>query len=116
MGQDPGGVFPSNEHRKVLAHLPVPSADYGWTPSQLVERMRPDVDTHFVREDQMLLVLEDLRASGDAEEWVHGRSHQGWRQTVHGHNRLTGPIADEPPPAPASEEPPKRRRLFRKKR
>lgn len=92
---DPAGVLASDDHRRVLAHLSLPSDDYGWSVPALKARMAGDPATEGVE-----AVLGDLVVAGDAEE-VGG----AFRMTEVGFDRLTGPIADEPPPDAKAEGP-----------
>jgi|GEM_PF-6248457 len=98
---DKGGNFDSDVHRRVLGHLSTPKEKVGWTPAALLERMAPDNDTALAGEDELLKVLEELKASGLAVV------HEGnvWQQTKEGFALLTGPIANEPSPAALVEGP-----------
>jgi hypothetical protein len=89
---DPAGIFPTDAHRRVLAHLPVPGDD-PLAVEDLLVRMHTDDPTDFTETDQLLEVLDELGEGGDASE-----SKAGWRQTKAGFGKLTGPIANEPPP------------------
>lgn len=108
---DPGGIFPSDVHRRVLGHLSVPSDSYGWSASQLVDRMRQDASTWFETAEQVQVFLDELEQSGDAHQ-----TSAGWQMTQQGFDRLTGPAVEierEPAPAPP-ESAPKRRSFFRR--
>lgn len=100
---DPGGVFDSDVHRRVLGHLTGPTEKIGYTVQALEARMATDVGTEKVDLSQDVLsgVLDELRAEKLAV------SHKGgiWQQTKTGHERLTGPIADEPAPGAKPEAP-----------
>lgn len=84
---DPGGVFASDAHRHVLAHLDTPGGA-GYSPQALHARL--GVLDH---EDHAHEILADLEADGDAEQ-----AGGIYRQTERGHAKLTGSIANEPPP------------------
>lgn len=110
---DPGGNFPSNVHRRVLGHLSTHLDDYGWSASQLVDRMRQDASTWFEHHEQIQPVLDELEKAGDA---VHHPQH-GWKMTEQGFRKLTGPIQEvehKPGPAVINPPEPKKRRLFRR--
>lgn len=60
---DPGGVFESDTHRRVLAHVPLPSDE----PSALHPlgvRISPDQHHELSHVDELEAVLGDLEASG----------------------------------------------------
>ena len=84
---DPAGVFPSDAHRHVLGHLSLPDEPIGFTAQAVHERLGV-LDS----EDHASLLLEELEADGDAEQ-----ASGVWRMTEQGFEKLTGPIADEPP-------------------
>ncbi len=79
---DPGGVFDSDAHRRVLAHLDIPGGD-PLDEAALYERMAPDVGTDFSDGDELVEVLKDLEADGLA-----GKTKAGWKQTKRGHDAL----------------------------
>jgi hypothetical protein len=98
---DPGGVFLSDEHRRVLAHLPVPEADEGISLDELIARMGPDRQTAFTDSELLHEVVQDLVDEGDAKGTTH------FKMTKGGFERLTGPALTmideegervEPPP------------------
>lgn len=103
---DPGGIFASDTHRRVLAHLSTPDAKVGWSLPALVIRLAPDADTPIPPRDEygfanigagveaLEPILADLKAEGFA------RRHAGdvWQMTKKGFEALTGPIANEPGP------------------
>jgi hypothetical protein len=83
---DPGGVFASDTHRRVLGHLTsdaMPAED-------LLERMRPDVGTELDEQDELDEVLADLEADGHASS-----SASGWKQTKKGLDALNAPVGGE---------------------
>lgn len=86
---DPGGVFESDAHRRVLAHLPLPGDD-PTSVADLLERMLPDGATDFVDENELADVLDDLAASGYA-----GSTKVGWKQTKKGLDALNAPVPEE---------------------
>lgn len=106
MRPDPGGVFASDIHRRVLAHLTTPDQDIGWAPLALVLRVNADPHLPFPPVDgrgladldggvkQITEVLGELKAKGFAVK------HKGnvWQMTQKGFDALTGPIANEPEP------------------
>jgi hypothetical protein len=91
---DPGGQFASDVHRRVLGHLSTPKEKVGWEPEALLARVDPDHGTPITDVDELVAVLEELKAEGLAVE------HKGgvWQQTKAGFDLLTGPIANEPEP------------------
>ena len=89
---DPAGVFPSDAHRRVLAHLPVPGDD-PTAVDALLARMATDGQTDFAEAEDLRDVLEELANAGDATG-----TKAGWRMSKAGFEKLTGPIANEPPP------------------
>lgn len=95
LSNDPAGIFPSNEHRRVLGHLSHPDDNYGWTAEQLVARMGPDPDTDYTHANAIEQVLLELAEAGHAAQ-----GDRGWQMTPDGFAKLTGPIADEPAPTP----------------
>lgn len=89
---DPGGVFPSDVHRRTVGHMPQPDED-PISPAALLMRLNADAGTSIEDELTLAPVLERLAADGHAEA-----AGDCWRQTAKGHADLSGPIADEPPP------------------
>lgn len=90
MDPDPGGIFASDTHRRVLAHLPVPGGD-PTSVEDLAVRVAPDAFTNFDSPDELEDVLLDLEGDGHA-----GNTKAGWKQTKKGADALNGPIANEP--------------------
>lgn len=114
---DPGGVFASDVHRRVLAHLPSPDhldhvaqradsepgfkprlGDAPLTVDGLIARIAPDAFVPFAVPDQhgqaVLDVLEDLEDAGYAETTADG----DWAMTAGGFEALTGPNLTHPDP------------------
>lgn len=96
---DPGGIFESDTHRRVLAHLPQPDdppiAVYNpdvARPSRvsLFHRMIPDAGTDLADQEELESVLADLEASGYAAQ-----ADEGWRQTQAGLDALNAPVPGE---------------------
>lgn len=87
---DPGGVFPSDDHRRVLGHLGTRATE-GYEVGELLERMWPDDSTSFEEERELLEVLEELQADGLATESARG----AWYMTKAGFDAITGPVAEE---------------------
>jgi hypothetical protein len=86
---DPGGVFASDYHRRVAAHLPLPDED-AIGVGDLLERLDSDAYAAFTgsNEGEVRGVLDDLSESGDAN-YLEGAA--GWRLLKAGLDRLTGP-------------------------
>lgn len=85
---DPGNVFASDAHRRVMAHLPNPDDDPVAVEELIAERINSDPHTlgHFDGADEVTEVLKDLEADGHAKELKHG-----WKNTPAGFDALTGP-------------------------
>ena len=95
---DPGGIFDSDTHRRVLGHLPPPGeepmAAFNDTETSprvlrrvsLLHRMQPDTGTDLADADELEAVLADLEADGDAAQ-----NDLGWVMTQAGFDKLTGP-------------------------
>lgn len=108
---DPGAVFASDVHRRVLGHLALPSDDFGWTAVALVARLQPDAGVPFpaggrvfdfdAEADRLTAVLTDLADGGYAREYASG----AWRMTKAGLEALTGPNGNEPAPDAEPEGP-----------
>lgn len=81
---DPGGVFATDVHRRVLGHLPLPGDD-PTSVEALHDRLSPDAHTD-LDGDELASVLEDLEADGHV-----GQTKAGWKQTKRGFDALTGP-------------------------
>lgn len=114
LAPDPGAVFASDLHRRVLAHLSTPSEDIGWEPIALVARIAPDVNTPIpaapglsidfeAEADGLVEILEDLKADGYARRHRNG----AWQMTDKGFEAITGPNGNEPPPDAPVEGPAK---------
>lgn len=95
---DPGGVFASDAHRRVMAHLPNPQDDPVSIEDLIIGRINHDPHTlsHFDSADDVLGVLRDLEADGYAKELK-----SGWKNTAEGFDVLIGP-----PTAKAAAEAP----------
>jgi hypothetical protein len=111
---DKAGVFNSDVHRRVLAHLAPHDEDFGWTPVALLHRLAEDRHTPIPPRStehgfldyetglaELEAVLDELGEDGFAETPDPGV----WRMTLEGFKTLTGPIANEPDPAAAVEGP-----------
>lgn len=89
---DPGGVFASDIHRRVAAHLPVPAED----PIGLAElqrRLAEDVYTpHIEHEAVLAQILDELAEAGYAS-YLSGA--EGWRLLKAGLSGLSGPALTE---------------------
>lgn len=94
LNPDPGGVFATDAHRRVLGHLPLPGDD-GTDTSALLARVDSDAHTPFFAtgssEDEGGIeeVLRDLEADGHASQ-----SKSGWKMTKSGLDAITGPVPD----------------------
>lgn len=88
---DPGGIFPSDAHRRVLAHLSTPEDKYGWDTAALKERLKTNRGHYFADDADLDTVLSELKDAGDAVE------HDGgvWQQTAEGAEKLNGEAAVE---------------------
>lgn len=113
MKPDPGGVFASDVHRRVLAHLTTPDADSGWQPLPLVLRLAGDFDTPIPPLDDKGLAdldvgqakVEEILGELKAEGFVKRHKGDVWQMTPKGYEALTGPIANEPDPDAPVEGP-----------
>lgn len=87
---DPGGVFASDTHRRVLAALSHP--EFTWGEDALLERVAVNENTLIDADeaDELASVLADLEADGDAK-----KTKDGWRMTKAGRDKLSAPIAEE---------------------
>jgi hypothetical protein len=85
---DPGGVFASDAHRRVMAHLPNPDDDPISVEDLISLRVNRDPHTlaHFSDASEVLEVLGDLESDGHAKRLKHG-----WKNTSDGFDLLTGP-------------------------
>lgn len=99
---DPGGVFSSDVHRRVAAHLPVPGEDPA-SAEQILARVVEDVYTPIGEGDIVALerVLQELAVDGLAKELS-----QGWRLLKAGLGSLSGPAMTEVVDGQAVEPPP----------
>lgn len=85
---DPGGIFASDAHRRIMAHLPNPDDQPITVEDLILERINRDVHTlaFFQSADEIAEILEDLKADGHAK---HLKA--GWINTESGFDALTGP-------------------------
>lgn len=85
---DPGGIFASDAHRRVMAHLPNPDDDPVTAADLVAGRINKDPHTlaHFDNADEVVDVLKDLESDGYAKHLKHG-----WKNTEDGFDLLTGP-------------------------
>lgn len=83
---DPGGVFESDAHRRVLGHLPGPKDDhahfYERNEPTAHERVQTD-QQHDLDEEEIDEILSDLEAAGFAKNGKHG-----WHMTAAGLDAL----------------------------
>jgi len=103
---DPAGIFDSDVHRRVLAHLSTPDSEVGWTVPALLYRIAPDQHTPMPPVDEygfadgaagvgeLTKILTELKSDG------YAKRHAGdvWQMSQKGFDALTGPIANEPSP------------------
>ena len=88
---DPGGVFDSDSHRRVLGHLPLP----GESPTDintLGHRISEDVHHGLESVNDLAAVLQDLEHDGYAKTTKDG----GWVQTKEGLDALCAPLPEAP--------------------
>lgn len=102
---DPGGVFVSDAHRRVMAHLPNPDDDPVSVEDLIAVRINKDPHTleHFDSSSEVADVLADLEADGHAKQLK-----DGWKNTPAGFDALTGPpgeTQDQQAPAPLGLDP-----------
>lgn len=85
---DPGNVFASDAHRRVMAHLPNPDDDPLSVEDLIVQRINRDPHTlaHFDNAAGVAEILEDLESDGHAKQLK-----AGWKNTPDGFDLLTGP-------------------------
>lgn len=85
---DPGGVFASDAHRRVLGHVPIPD-DNPMLTEALQLRLGPDQHTGFNDDLEALeQVLGDLHAAG----YVEGGPSAGWKMKQEGLDALCAPV------------------------
>jgi hypothetical protein len=87
---DPGGIFASDTHRRVLAALSHP--DMTWDEDELLERVGGNQWTLIDADEPEALseILSDLEADGDAK-----KNKDGWKMTKAGLDKLTAPVASD---------------------
>lgn len=88
LSPDPGGIFDSDAHRRVLAHLPLPSEDRTKV-IPFIGRVAEDVYTD-ITEVELVSILGDL----DTDEYA-SQDESGWKMTQEGLNALTGPNLED---------------------
>jgi hypothetical protein len=104
---DPGGIFASDTHRRVLGHLPLPDADAlalqgpGGPKAHrhsLGHRISGDAHHELQTVEDLEAVLHELEADGLASQLK-----SGWRMTKAGLDALNAPLPQEPagPASPA---------------
>lgn len=82
---DPGGVFASDVHRRVMANVPNPDEDPLSVDGLLEERVAND-DHLDIDAAELGEVLSDLEADGHVKQLK-----DGWKNTPDGFAALTGP-------------------------
>lgn len=92
---DPGGVFASDTHRRVLGHL---SQSDPIDLHPLGHRISADPDHGLSTVEELEEVLTSLKADGFASQ-----SKDGWKMTQKGFDAITGPNANEPTPGGPAE-------------
>jgi len=87
---DPGGVFASDTHRRVLAALSHP--DMSWDEDELLERVGGNQWTLIDADEPEALkgILSDLEKDGYVND-----NRDGWKMTKAGLNKLQAPVAGE---------------------
>jgi CBS-domain-containing membrane protein len=85
---DPGGVFASDAHRRVMANAPNPDDDPLSVEELLEQRVAKDEHLDIDRDD-LEDVLKDLEADGHVKQLK-----DGWKNTPDGFAALTGPIKE----------------------
>lgn len=83
---DPGDVFASDVHRRVMANAPNPDEDPLTVEGLLAERVAKD-DHLDIDADDLNEVLEDLEADGHVKHLK-----DGWKNTSAGFAALTGEL------------------------
>lgn len=81
---DPGDVFASDVHRRVMANCPNPDDDPLDVDGLLEQRVAKD-DHLDIDADELAEVLADLEADGHVK-----RLKDGWKNTLAGFAALTG--------------------------
>lgn len=85
---DPGAVFASDVHRRVMANVPNPDDEPLTVDALLGERVA--LDDHLdIDEDELVEVLKDLEADGHVKQ-----TKVGWKNTPSGFDALTGSKED----------------------
>lgn len=89
---DPGGIFDSDTHRRVLAHILEPGEE-PISVENLLARMLSDGPTQFTDIEELRQVCDELVDDGDAE-----RVEGDYLMTSQGLQKLNDPLPNEPPP------------------
>lgn len=84
---DPGGVFASDTHRRVLGHL----HDEPQELNALGYRVSDDANHGLETVAELAEVLQDLEADGHAKS-----TDAGWKLTKNGLDALQAPLPNEP--------------------
>jgi hypothetical protein len=90
---DPGGVFESDAHRRVLGHL---SSEEPFELQALGHRISDDRFHGIAHVDDLDEVLKDLEADGYANSTA-----KGWKLTKKGLDALQAPAVEDASAAPA---------------
>jgi hypothetical protein len=85
---DPGGIFASDTHRRVMANVPNPEDDPLDVDGLVAERVNKD-DYLDVGYDELQDVLDDLEADGHVK-----KLKDGYKNTAGGFAALTGPVKE----------------------
>jgi hypothetical protein len=85
---DPGEVFASDVHRRVMANVPNPDGDPLDVDGLIAERVAKD-DYLDIDAAELAEVLADLEADGHVK-----KLKDGWKNTPDGFAALTGPIRE----------------------
>lgn len=105
---DPAGIFDSDAHRRVLAHLSTPDSDYGWTIEALsTSRMAGDYSLVHQRVGEgetaptPAEVLAEILAWAVQNGYAEANAQGAYRQTPAGHELLATEPIDPGTPGPA---------------
>jgi hypothetical protein len=86
---DPGGVFASDTHRRVMANVPNPDDEALPVDELLAERVAKD-DYLDLDARELTDALDDLEADGHVKQ-----TKNGWKNTPAGFKALTAPPEEE---------------------
>jgi hypothetical protein len=86
---DPGGIFASDAHRRVMANVPNPDEDALDVDGLVTERINGD-DFLDLGYDELQSVLDDLEADGHVKRYKDG----SYKNTASGFKALTGPVKE----------------------